>query len=74
MTTFGYIVLLLVRSLATNSDGNTLYRLDISQSHVAVGNIMLSNLMLLMTCQNERWALIRMCRVATHDHLIEVSD
>ena len=42
----------LVRSLAT--DNNTLYRLDISQAHVAIGNVMLSNLMSLMTCLNER--------------------
>ena len=60
-----FIIYFLIRSLATNND--ILYRLDISQSHVAIGNVMLSNLMSLMTCLNERWALIRSSHVMSHD-------
>ena len=61
-----------LRSLAANN--NILYRLDISQSHVAIGNVMLSNLMSLMTCRNERWALLRTSHMMSHDHPIEVTD
>lgn len=61
MFIFNCCTFLIVRSLAT--DNNVLYRLDISQSHVAIGNVLLSNLMSLMTSHYERWALMGISHV-----------